>query len=159
VEPDDHPGARWAPGDGRANNRQQLASAAHYSWSATVTNDPRALPQRNARRWPARNGCPVGRGLFQPRILKHRRKRRAPAVRQRIGSAPAIMDDKALNGHGLHRMRGDADIGMGDPGPGAKQDHALLSGERPSLAWLISDAKPRLVPVARLSREVPPLHC
>ena len=40
------------------------------------------------------------------------------------------MDDKALNGHGLHRMRGDADIGMGDCSPGAKQDHALLSGER-----------------------------
>ena len=60
-------------------------------------------------------------------------------------------------------MRGDADIGMGDPGRGAKQDHALLSGER-RRGLLCHGLLPRgqplaLLPLVRLSREVPPLHC
>ena len=36
----------------------------------------------------------------------------------------------ALDGHGLHCVRGDAISGMADAGCGAEQDHALLCGER-----------------------------
>jgi hypothetical protein len=34
--------------------------------------------------------------------------------------------DESPHGHGLHRMREDADCGVVDAGGGAKQDHAIL---------------------------------
>jgi hypothetical protein len=48
-------------------------------------------------------------GLFQARIIEDCRQRRASAVRERVGSGLAIVDDESLDGHGLHRMVDDAD--------------------------------------------------
>ena len=61
-----------------------------------------------------------GARLFQPRILNHRRKRRTTAVRERIHPGRAIVRDESPHGHGLHRMREDADRGVIDPGRGAE---------------------------------------
>jgi hypothetical protein len=42
-------------------------------------------------------------------MLKDSRERSAAAVRERIRSALTIVRDEPPDGHGLHRMRGDAD--------------------------------------------------
>jgi hypothetical protein len=39
-------------------------------------------------------------------IPMDRKERSASAVRERIGSALAIVDDESLDGHGLHCVRG-----------------------------------------------------
>ena len=61
-----------------------------------------------------------GARLFQPRILKDRRKRRTTAVRERLHPGRAIVRDESPHGHGLHRMREDADCCMVDARRGAK---------------------------------------
>jgi hypothetical protein len=71
-----------------------------------------------------------GIALGQISVRKNFPESRASAVCKRIGPALAIMDDESLDGHGLHRMRGDANTGMADAGCGAEQDDTLLCGER-----------------------------
>jgi hypothetical protein len=59
--------------------------------------------------------------LYQPSIFKHRRKRSAAAIGERIGPALTIVRDESPNRHGLHRMGGDADRAMGNAGRHAEQ--------------------------------------
>jgi hypothetical protein len=67
--------------------------------------------------------------LYQPSIFKHRRKRSAAAIGERIGPALTIVRDESPNRHGLHRMGGDADRAMGNAGRHAEQNHAVLCAE------------------------------
>jgi hypothetical protein len=69
-------------------------------------------------------------GLCQSRISKDRKERSASAIRGRICSALAIVDDEPLDGHGLHCGHGDANSGMADAGCGAEQNHSLLGSKR-----------------------------
>jgi hypothetical protein len=66
------------------------------------------------------------RGFFQARMLKDRAERSASAVRERVRPALAIVRDESPDGHGLHRMREDANRGVVDPGRGAKQNYSIL---------------------------------
>jgi hypothetical protein len=57
------------------------------------------------------------------------RERSAAAVRERIGPALTIVRDEAPDGHGLHRMIGDVDRAVVNPGRDAEQNHAVLCTE------------------------------
>src|SRR5262249_6186234 len=71
-----------------------------------------------------------GIALEQPSVRENSQECRASAVRKGISPALAIVDDKSLDGHGLHCVRGDANSGMADAGCGAEQNHSLLCSKR-----------------------------
>src|SRR5215470_6946909 len=62
-------------------------------------------------------------------IIKYGRKRGAAAVRKRIHPALAIVRDKSPDGHGLHRIVGDANRAVNNAGRDAEQNHAVLWAE------------------------------
>src|SRR5215471_10560396 len=62
-------------------------------------------------------------------IRKDGRKRSAAAVRKRIHPALAIVCDEPPDGHGLHRMVGDANRAVNNAGRDAEQNHAVLGAE------------------------------
>src|SRR5262249_50219517 len=55
------------------------------------------------------------------------------AVRKRIHPALAIVRDESPDGHGLHRMVGDANRAVNNAGRDAEQNHAVLWAGRTSL--------------------------
>src|SRR5215831_20118926 len=62
-------------------------------------------------------------------ILKDRRERSAPAVRERIRPVLTIVRDETPDRHGLHRMREDAGRAVVYAGRDAEQNHAVLCAE------------------------------
>ena len=63
-------------------------------------------------------------------MLKDGRERSAAAVRERICPGLTIMRDEPPNGHGLHRMCGDADRGVVRGSRDAEQNYAIVCAER-----------------------------
>jgi hypothetical protein len=63
-------------------------------------------------------------------MLKDSRERSAAAVRERIRSALTIVRDEPPDGHGLHRMRGDADRAVVNGSSDAEQNYAIVRTER-----------------------------
>jgi len=49
--------------------------------------------------------------------------------REHIGWGPPVVLDESADGHRLHGLRGDSDIGVVDTRCDAEQDHAVLSGQ------------------------------
>src|SRR5262249_61034695 len=75
----------------------------------------------------ARGVCYLG--ATTPGIIKYGRRRRAAAVRKGIPPALAIVRDESPEGHGLHRIVGDATRAVNDAGRDAEQNHAVLWAE------------------------------
>jgi hypothetical protein len=71
-----------------------------------------------------------GVALYQPSIFKHRRKRSAAAIGERIGPALTIVRDESPYGHRLHGIYGDADGALINAGRDAEQNHPVLCAER-----------------------------
>jgi hypothetical protein len=67
----------------------------------------------------------VARLYFSPAFCESR----TSAVREYICPAFTIVRDESPDGHGLHRVRSDADSSMADAGRGAEQDHPVLRVE------------------------------
>ena len=65
-----------------------------------------------------------------PGLLKDGRERSVAAVRERICPALAIMRDEPTDGHGLHRMCGDADRGVVSSSRDAEQNYAIVCAKR-----------------------------
>src|SRR5262245_47553931 len=101
--------------------------------------------------WPPVTPAPASRLLFgcNPNlgIIKYGRKRGAAAVRKRIHPALAIVRDESPDGHGLHRMVGDANRAVNNAGRDAEQNHAVL--------W--AECRRRLVHYLSLARSSPRL--
>jgi hypothetical protein len=81
--------------------------------------------------WPPVTPPPASRLLFgcNPNlgIIKYGRKRGAAAVRKRIHPALTIVRDKSPDGHGLHRIVGDANRAVNNAGRDAvlRDQHKL----------------------------------